>query len=95
MNNIEQIEETLATADSIAWDGCHKIYILMDNEQTNLMREYGYEYLYTKEDVTEQDMLNMVSNWYEDSCQLRFVQAVATSNDPKDDGFRTLIGQFE
>ena len=36
-----ELREYLSTAAGIAWDGCHKIYVLMDNEQIEQMRGFG------------------------------------------------------
>lgn len=90
MINLELIKEKLSKAEAIAWDNCHKIYILMDSEQVELMRSYGYDPLITNEQMNPDEMFNEISEWYEDSCSLRFVQAIST-----DIGFEELISQFE
>ena len=41
MENLELVKERVSEAKAIAWDTCHKIYILMDSEQVDLMRGYG------------------------------------------------------
>ena len=46
------VRERLVDAKAIAWDDCHKIYLLMDDEQVALMREYRYDTLITKEEKT-------------------------------------------
>ena len=51
MNSLELVTERVSEAKAIAWDTCHKIYVLMDNEQVELMREYGYDPLITKEEM--------------------------------------------
>jgi hypothetical protein len=90
MINSKLIKERLSEAEAIAWDNCHKIYILMDSEQVELMRSYGYDPLITNEQMNPDEMFNEISEWYEDSCSLRFVQAIST-----DIGFEELISQFE
>ena len=79
-------------AKGIAWDGCHKIYVLMDDNQVELMREYGYEYLYTTAELIDDSFCNIIHDWYNDSCGLRFVDAVKTTENPND-GFTILIAQ--
>jgi hypothetical protein len=95
MSKFDLVEEYLEDAKGIAWDECHKIYILMDDEQLVLMREYGYDKLITHEEATPSEMLDTVWRWYEDSCGLRFVQAVATAYPDRNDGFTDLIAQGE
>lgn len=81
-----------ATAKGIAWDNCHKIYVLMDDEQMALMRDYEYNPLISSDEMTPSEMSAQVREWYEDSCGLRFIQAV----DSNDGGtFHTIVAQFE
>ena len=95
MNSLELVTERVSEAKAIAWDTCHKIYVLMDNEQVELMREYGYDPLITKEEMKPEEMLSTLEKWYEDSCGLRFIQAVSTNQIDPNAGFETLIGQGE
>ena len=82
-----ELREYLATAAGIAWDGCHKIYVLMDNEQIEQMRGFGYgdeddpDSLITSEEQNPRQMSATISKWFNDSCFLRFVHAVATAPD--------------
>lgn len=98
MNTLTEVFDTLvkekvSEAKAIAFDTCHKIYLLMDNEQVELMRGYGYDPLITKEDATPDVMLATLQEWYEDSCGLRFIEAVSTNHENPNAGFETLIGQ--
>jgi hypothetical protein len=98
MNTLTEVFDTLvkervSEAKAIAFDTCHKIYLLMDNEQVELMREYGYDPLITKEDASPDVMLATLQEWYEDSCGLRFIEAVSTNHENPNAGFETLIGQ--
>jgi hypothetical protein len=95
MINADLIKERLSEAEAVAWDTCHKIYILMDNEQVELMRSYGYDPLITNEEMNPDDMLDKVKEWYEDSCSLRFIQAVSTNDIDPNLGFESLVSQFE
>ena len=92
---IQLIKDYTAEARGIAFDGCHKIYILMDNYQVELMREYGYDPLISADEMNHLDMTDKVIRWYEDSCGLRFITAVSTNKDDRTDGFESIIEQFE
>ena len=83
----------LQTAKGIAWDTCHKIYVLMDDEQMRVMKTYEYSPLLTADAMTPDEMLTTVQSWYEQSCFLRFIDAVHTVDDNPNEGFTTLIGQ--
>jgi hypothetical protein len=89
----DKVGETLSDAKGIAFDGCHKIYILMDDEQMSEMKEFGYDPLLSAEDYTASEMLETIRDWYEDSCSLRFVQAIHTNHDDPNAGFVSLIEQ--
>jgi hypothetical protein len=91
----DKVEDSLYEAKAIAWDTCHKIYVLMDDEQVALMREYGYDPIITKDNADSDEMLALVKEWYEDSCSLRFVSAVETNHENPNAGFTNLISQFE
>jgi len=87
------VESALSEASGIAFDTCHKIYILMDKEQMKLMAEYGYDPLISASDLDSYAMLEQVKSWYEQSCGLRFVNAVYTNHENPNDGFCDLIPQ--
>lgn len=80
-------------ADSIAWDTCHKIYVLMDKSQTEQMKSYGYETLHTSEEMSSEEMTETIDKWFEESCSLRFISAVASGS--KGDRFSDVVSQFE
>jgi hypothetical protein len=88
MKNSIDIEYALETAKGIAWDTCHKIYILMDDNQMELMTQYGYDPLIHAKDTTPSEMLATIKKWYKDSCGLRFIDQVATP-----DKFTSLVPQ--
>ena len=91
--NFGLVEDRVSDAKAIAWDTCHKIYLLMDDEQVELMRGYGYDPLITSEEADPYAMFEILKNWYEDSCGLRFIDAVSTNHENPNAGFETLIGQ--
>jgi hypothetical protein len=45
--------------------------------------------------MTADEMLETVKKWYDESCGLRFVQSVETNHEDPNEGFVSLIGQFE
>ena len=87
------VEVALRDAKGIAFDTCHKIYVLMDDEQMDLMKEYGYDPLISSGEMQPDQMLQVVRQWYSMSCMLRFVNAVRTNHDDPNAGFVDLIPQ--
>ena len=90
-----QVYGYLDEASGIAWDGCHKIYILMDDKQMELMREYEYDPLVSSENLHADDLEKLVWDWYDKSCGLRFIDAVRTMPEGEDEieGFVTVVPQ--
>jgi hypothetical protein len=95
MRNPDLVYERISKAEGIAWDTCHKIYLLMDSEQVELMRGYGYDPLITADQMSADEMFELVEDWYESSCSLRFIEAVSTNHINPNAGFETLSPQFE
>jgi hypothetical protein len=95
MKNPDLVYDRIGSAEGIAWDTCHKIYILMDSEQVELMRGYGYDPLITADQMSADEMFEVVEDWYESSCSLRFIDAVSTNHINPNAGFETLSPQFE
>jgi hypothetical protein len=96
-----RLDEYTNEAKGIAFDTCHKIYVLMDDEQVDLMREYGYgnendpDALITSAQMTGDEMRKKVLEWYEGSCGLRFISAVSSDARFGDDGWLHIVSQFE
>lgn len=89
----DHIANILTTATAIASDDCHRIYILLDDEQTAMM--HGYAHLITTAEQNPTEMLHTIQGWFDASyCGLRFITSVATTPDPID-GFTHLIPQFD
>lgn len=84
------LHELLFSAHSVSYDGCHKIYLNMDEAQTTKMIGYGYDKTIID---TPANMEAMVEEWFEDSCGLRFIDAVFTNED-ETDKFVTVVPQF-
>jgi len=99
MVDIEQaywdVREYTNEAKGIAYDTCHKIYILMDEEQVALMREYGYDPLITADQLDPAEMATVAVTWYKNSCGLRFISAVYSDKSIGQDGFVDVVAQFE
>ncbi len=90
-----RVEGFLSAADSIAYDGCHKIYILADPEGTANQRGWGYgdgsddSQLLMVADLS--DPLDTVKQWfYVDSCGLRFVNGIKGTGDDNDHYVRLI-----
>lgn len=73
----DAVRNELRDAVSIAFDGCHKIYINKDESSHRSLKDWGY-------DLPPGGMLRVrsvdsatttVMDWYENSCFLRFIQA--------------------
>jgi hypothetical protein len=97
----DKVDEYTSEAKGIAFDTCHKIYVLMDDEQVDLMRKYGYgdandpDSLLTSSQLTAQEMTDKVIEWFQHSCGLRFINAVYSDNSIGSSGFVNVIAQFE
>lgn len=89
------VEERIGQARAITWDTCHKIYVLLDDEQVKLMNQYGYDPIITDKEATPEQMLDYLKEWFNESCSLRFIQAVRTDLSDPNDGFENLISQGE
>ena len=93
-----ETEIAVQDAKAIAFDGCHKIYVLMDDAQVEKMRGYGYgddegSFLITIDQVRKVEMLDILKNWYAGSCSLKFINSVATVDGDPNEGFEDLIPQ--
>lgn len=97
----DEVAESLSFAKAIAFDGCHKIYILQDHTQVDLMLGYGYgvdndgSRLIHAIGSDKDEMLKTLKSWWHESCGLRFINAVETMPEGEDPnkGFSNLIPQ--
>lgn len=80
------VSDAVDNAKGMYWDGCHKIYIAMDDEQATVQEEYGYDYY-------EPDF-ELLKDWFDQSCFLKFVQAVSYNKEDPNAGYVSLIPQF-
>jgi hypothetical protein len=90
-----RVDRAVPEAVGIAWDGCHKIYVLMDETQMSLMEGYGYDPLLRVEDIGELQTKTLLREWYRASCELRFISSVGTVEGDPNAGFGDLIAQFD
>ena len=96
-----RLDEYTNEAKGIAFDTCHKIYVLMDDEQVELMRSYGYgdandpDSLITSAQMTGDEMSKQVLEWYHYSCGLKFISAVSSDKRFGNDGWVQIVSQFE
>ncbi len=90
----EDVADALNDAISIAWDGCHKIYVLLDEEEHKLMDGYGYDPLLRLDSIGKDKALAELKEWYDVSCGLRFVNSVRSFPADPNKGFTQIIPQF-
>lgn len=89
------VEYAVDDAHLIAFDGCHKIYLAMDEYEAQWFRENynGKECDDRTFEGTAQAMLEKLKEWYEGSCPLRFIQSVERNERDPNAGFKSLIPQ--
>lgn len=85
LNEVPALVDLLRIAKAMTWDGCHKIYMVMDQGQVDEFT--ALDYTLVPPDLT------LMQAWWEESCSLRFVQAVWTRDEPSE-GFVSVIDQF-
>ena len=92
----QDVENAMDGALLVAFDGCHKIYLAMDEEQANwFTRNYNPDECETSLNLSAspKEMLAKVREWWNESCGLRFISAVWTNEQDPNAGFKTLIPQ--
>lgn len=62
----------------------------MDDEQMALMKQYGYDPLISSDEMSPHQMFKQLMEWFEDSCGLKFINAVYSD----ERGFVDIIPQF-
>ena len=83
------VEEAVRNSVLLAWDGCHKIYVVMDEHSA---RWFSHEYRNTAQGDFD-TMMNTLHDWWDESCELRFIQSMSNGGNDCDD-FDDLIPQF-
>ena len=84
---LSAVEASLGKAISITWEGCHKIYICLDQESHEQQVEWGYEMVPVKDKA---EALNQLHEWFDVSCGLRFINAIEGEST-----FHDVIPQFD
>jgi len=87
----DAVDEYAKDAILAAWDGCHKIYLAMDEYEADWFRKEYAEHI---AEASDADLVETIVDWYEESCSLRFISAVWHNEADPNNGFVTLISQF-
>lgn len=80
MTYLQAVETALETADSIAYDDCHKIYIHLDTVSTTDAAELGYTPIPVRDPA---EAMKTIRAWYREACPLKFIQSIELSQDEK------------
>ena len=91
----DDVKEQVQYAKCISFDGCHKIYLAMDDTQAQWFKENynGLECDDRTFEGTPEQMFELLKNWYTYSCSLKFIQAVWSNEADPNAGFVSLISQ--
>lgn len=87
------VREALPSVKAAAFDGCHKIYLLQDDRQVTEQEDLHYPHMVYAANNTAEAMLGTLHRWFDESCPLRFIDAVRTVEGDPSDGFTALIPQ--
>ena len=93
----DRVENAVEDALLIAWDGCHKMYVALDNEQADWFRD-NYNGVHCDDrtfEGTPEEMFATLKVWWDESCSLKFISAVTTNHADPNAGFMSLISQGE
>lgn len=94
------LRTALEDAKALAWDGCHKIYVILDDGALAQMTEYGYgdddSYLVKvgKSAASRRHALQTLHRWWSWSCSMRFITTVHDSPTDPNKGYLSVIDQF-
>jgi len=87
----DAVHEYAEDALLAAWDGCHKIYLAMDEAEAAWFRVNYAEHI---AEANDYELADIVKEWWDESCSLRFVNAVWRNESDPNAGFVSLISQF-
>ena len=71
------LEVAVLSAVLVAWDGCHKIYLALDDIEAKKFVDDGW----TTYSGTPEEMYLKVEEWYSASCGLRYVSSARSGKD--------------
>ena len=95
----EQVEQALEKAVAIVFDGCHKIYIALDEATADDFRGYGYEegmvLVEPGSKHSRDEAAAILREWWDMSCPLKFISTVRSTPDDPNEGFNDIIRQGE
>lgn len=98
MSTTDLLRTLMPDVKAMAFDGCHRMYLLLDDEQVATTAGYGYgedgSHLVMVEQTDEgrEAAIDTLADWWVKSCGLRFINAVRTAPNPND-GFSDVIEQ--
>jgi hypothetical protein len=78
------------SARLIAWDGCHKMYVAMDDAEAAWFRD---NYPEVVENDDPEVLAATLVEWWNASCALRFISGVSHNAENPNAGFTDLIPQ--
>jgi len=84
---LEPVADFIDEAVLVAWDGYHKIYLALDEDEATFFAEHYEQTVRDKPDV----MMATVIRWWEDSCGLRFVSGVRHNPVEPNAGFVDIV----
>lgn len=85
----EDVKDATEKAHLVAFDGCHKIYLAMDEIEAKWFEESDY----TIKKGSPSEMYRTALAWYDESCGLRFINAVEHNEENPNAGYTALVPQ--
>jgi hypothetical protein len=86
-----QVLEAAEFAQAVAWDGCHKIYLALDDDEARFFADNYEHYVDAR---SREDMARQVAEWKNESCALGFGSSVRHDEEDPNAGFTDIIPQF-
>ena len=86
---LSKVEEAVRDGVLVAFDGCHKMYVAMDEQSAQWFRDEYPESVCS----TDKDMVKSLQYWWDKSCPLRFIQSVSNIG-TNDEDYDDIIEQF-
>jgi hypothetical protein len=83
-----RVEAALPASKGMYHDGCHKIYLAMDDAENARFTAEDWEFSNAPD-------LALLHIWFDNSCSLRFISAVRSNADDPNAGYEQLIAQFD
>ena len=68
-----QVNNNKVNGNTFVYDGCHKLYVISDDEDRAKAREYGYIVDGSTEDSEIEHDIAVLEEYYYNSCPLRFI----------------------